>query len=64
LDADWPDDQDLASQTGATGTAAGQQTGPGGQPATTHLWEESWDDDDTSDDFANQLKAELAKGKK
>lgn len=26
---------------------------PGG---TTHLWEESWDDDDTSDDFAVQLK--------
>lgn len=26
--------------------------------ATTqkHLWEESWDDDDTSDDFSQQLK--------
>lgn len=22
----------------------------------THLWEESWDDDDTSDDFSAQLK--------
>jgi 26 proteasome complex subunit DSS1 len=22
----------------------------------THLWEESWDDDDTSDDFAVQLR--------
>ena len=21
-----------------------------------HLWEESWDDDDTSDDFSKQLK--------
>lgn len=21
-----------------------------------HLWEESWDDDDTSDDFSQQLK--------
>ncbi|KAK5140975.1 DSS1/SEM1 family-domain-containing protein [Cryomyces antarcticus] len=33
-----------------------------GPPAgTTHLWEESWDDDDTSEDFAKQLKEELAK---
>lgn len=23
---------------------------------TTHLWEESWDDDDTSEDFSKQLK--------
>lgn len=22
----------------------------------THLWEESWDDDDTSEDFSKQLK--------
>jgi 26 proteasome complex subunit DSS1 len=22
----------------------------------THLWEESWDDDDTNDDFAVQLR--------
>jgi len=27
----------------------------------THLWEESWDDDDTSDDFSAQLKEELKK---
>lgn len=27
---------------------------PGEQNA--HLWEESWDDDDTSDDFSKQLK--------
>lgn len=33
----------------------------GAQAATTHLWEESWDDDDTSDDFSAQLKAELEK---
>lgn len=26
---------------------------PGGN---TRLWEESWDDDDTSDDFSKQLK--------
>ncbi|KAF1956271.1 hypothetical protein CC80DRAFT_73492 [Byssothecium circinans] len=31
---------------------------PGG---TSHLWEESWDDDDTNEDFAVQLKEELKK---
>jgi 26 proteasome complex subunit DSS1 len=39
--ADWPADQ----------TEAAQRNGE-----TKHLWEESWDDDDTSDDFSNQLK--------
>ncbi|KAB2569612.1 DSS1/SEM1 domain-containing protein [Lasiodiplodia theobromae] len=29
--------------------------------ANTHLWEESWDDDDTSEDFSAQLKEELKK---
>ena len=29
---------------------------PGSEGATTHLWEESWDDDDTSEDFSKQLK--------
>lgn len=24
--------------------------------SNTHLWEESWDDDDTSEDFSAQLK--------
>ena len=33
----------------------------GAQGPTTHLWEESWDDDDTSDDFSVQLKEELKK---
>ncbi|KAK4891640.1 26S proteasome complex subunit [Elasticomyces elasticus] len=28
----------------------------GAQASNTHLWEESWDDDDTSDDFSVQLK--------
>jgi len=27
----------------------------------THLWEESWDDHDTSEDFSAQLKEELKK---
>ncbi|KAF2813283.1 uncharacterized protein BDZ99DRAFT_460549 [Mytilinidion resinicola] len=35
---------------------------PGGN---THLWEESWDDDDTNDEFSVQLKEELKRvGKK
>lgn len=29
---------------------------PGQEGGTTHLWEESWDDDDTSEDFSKQLK--------
>ncbi|KAH7310642.1 DSS1/SEM1 family-domain-containing protein [Stachybotrys elegans] len=43
---DWQDDQ--------TEAAAGSS-------ATKHLWEESWDDDDTTDDFSTQLKEELKK---
>ncbi|KAL8995238.1 MAG: hypothetical protein Q9169_004974 [Polycauliona sp. 2 TL-2023] len=34
-----------------------------GESGSTHLWEESWDDDDTSEDFSKQLKAELDKVK-
>ncbi|KAK5123092.1 26S proteasome complex subunit [Meristemomyces frigidus] len=33
----------------------------GAQANNAHLWEESWDDDDTSDDFSVQLKEELKK---
>lgn len=29
---------------------------PGEGANNTHLWEESWDDDDTSEDFSKQLK--------
>ncbi|KAJ9652570.1 26S proteasome complex subunit [Neophaeococcomyces mojaviensis] len=28
---------------------------------TTHLWEESWDDDDENDDFSKALREELKK---
>jgi len=28
---------------------------------TTHLWEESWDDDDENEDFSKQLREELKK---
>ncbi|KIV89015.1 hypothetical protein PV10_08634 [Exophiala mesophila] len=31
---------------------------PGG---SSHLWEESWDDDDENEDFSKQLKEELKK---
>ncbi|KAL1842357.1 hypothetical protein VTJ49DRAFT_5525 [Mycothermus thermophilus] len=37
------------------------EAGAGAGDATQHLWEESWDDDDTSDDFSTQLKEELKK---
>ena len=43
--ADWPEEQTEAAQ---------QQQG--GSGVAKHLWEESWDDDDTSDDFSQQLK--------
>ncbi|KAK3181901.1 26S proteasome complex subunit [Lecanicillium sp. MT-2017a] len=43
---DWPEDQTEAAQ---------------GNSETKHLWEESWDDDDTTDDFSQQLKEELKK---
>ncbi|EME87591.1 uncharacterized protein MYCFIDRAFT_169388 [Pseudocercospora fijiensis CIRAD86] len=33
----------------------------GQQAGNTHLWEESWDDDDTTDEFSTQLKEELKK---
>ncbi|KAI4269597.1 MAG: hypothetical protein Q9205_006182 [Flavoplaca limonia] len=42
---------------------AEEQEVPGEGGGSTHLWEESWDDDDTSEDFSKQLKAELDKVK-
>ncbi|KAI4198165.1 MAG: hypothetical protein LQ350_005452 [Teloschistes chrysophthalmus] len=35
---------------------AEEQEVPPGEGGTTHMWEESWDDDDTSEDFSKQLK--------
>ncbi|KAA8652110.1 proteasome regulatory particle lid subunit SEM1 [Aspergillus tanneri] len=29
--------------------------------ANSHLWEESWDDDDAAEDFSKQLREELKK---
>ncbi|PGH33368.1 26 proteasome complex subunit DSS1 [[Emmonsia] crescens] len=49
---DWP--QEEAETTGFASGAAGGDT-------TNHLWEESWDDDDTNEDFSKQLKEELKK---
>ncbi|KAL1893559.1 26S proteasome complex subunit [Sporothrix stenoceras] len=40
---------------------APEETEAAGDGATKHLWEESWDDDDTSDDFSAQLKEEIKK---
>lgn len=39
----------------------GKEDEVGQQAGSTHLWEESWDDDDTTDDFSVQLKEELKK---
>ncbi|KAI1320862.1 DSS1/SEM1 family-domain-containing protein [Xylariaceae sp. FL0255] len=47
---DWPAEE--------TESAAQTATGNG---TTSHLWEESWDDDDTSDDFSAQLREEIKK---
>ncbi|PHH59110.1 hypothetical protein CDD82_7893 [Ophiocordyceps australis] len=44
---DWPQEQTEAAEQGS-GEAK-------------HLWEESWDDDDNTDDFSAQLKEELKK---
>jgi hypothetical protein len=42
---DWPaEETESAAQTAS------------GNGTTEHLWEESWDDDDTSDDFSAQLR--------
>ncbi|KAF3767208.1 hypothetical protein M406DRAFT_321504 [Cryphonectria parasitica EP155] len=43
---DWPAEETEAANSGET---------------TKHLWEESWDDDDTSDDFSKQLQEEHKK---
>ncbi|KAK5168049.1 26S proteasome complex subunit [Saxophila tyrrhenica] len=45
---DWAKEEETGAQQSGTST-------------TTHLWEESWDDDDTTDDFSVQLKEELKK---
>lgn len=44
VDIDWADNE----------TEAAAQANEG--ESSKHLWEESWDDDDTSDDFSQQLK--------
>ncbi|SPO04070.1 related to Putative 26S proteasome complex subunit sem-1 [Cephalotrichum gorgonifer] len=38
-----------------------EETEAAGGANTKHLWEESWDDDDTTDDFSTQLREELKK---
>ena len=48
INTDWPTaDNEVPGAGGASAENAN---------ATTHLWEESWDDDDTSEDFSKQLK--------
>jgi len=58
-------DTGLGSSNTGAGTNSNNDGGVGGSAAATHLWEESWDDDDdTNDDFATQLKEELARNSK
>ncbi|KAF2171287.1 hypothetical protein M409DRAFT_18401 [Zasmidium cellare ATCC 36951] len=42
---DWAKEEEVGAQTNGS----------------SHLWEESWDDDDTTDEFSVQLKEELKK---
>ncbi|RJE24886.1 proteasome complex subunit Sem1 [Aspergillus sclerotialis] len=46
---DWPAEE------------AEQASGSAANGNNVHLWEESWDDDDTAEDFSKQLKEELKK---
>lgn len=46
---DWPKEDEVSASA------------QGGANGTSHLWEESWDDDDTSDEFSVQLREELKK---
>ncbi|KAH8693179.1 hypothetical protein BGW36DRAFT_430917 [Talaromyces proteolyticus] len=48
--SDWPQEETEQGQ-GSTTTNG----------AKTHLWEESWDDDDENEDFSKQLKEEIKK---
>jgi len=56
---DWsPADTELP---GATSSNA-QPTGSAARgEVSEHLWEESWDDDDTNEEFSTQLREELKK---
>ncbi|KAL1966502.1 hypothetical protein VTN77DRAFT_4424 [Rasamsonia byssochlamydoides] len=46
---DWPQEE---TEQGAGSAANG---------VSVHLWEESWDDDDATEDFAKQLREEIKK---
>jgi len=60
---DWAREEEV-SALHASGTGITGGSGSGSNGNSTHLWEESWDDDDTTDDFAQQLKEELKKTRK
>ncbi|KAF9892553.1 hypothetical protein FE257_001662 [Aspergillus nanangensis] len=38
-----------------------EETEQAANGTNSHLWEESWDDDDAAEDFSKQLKEELKK---
>lgn len=45
---DWPQEEAEGSGNSSSGNVNGGNS--------DHLWEESWDDDDTNEDFSKQLK--------
>lgn len=45
--ADWPQEDAEVPEASSSGNVNGN---------SDHLWEESWDDDDTNEDFSKQLK--------
>lgn len=55
---EWKDEEtDVAKYLEQSGAA-------GGGGASSHLWEDTWDDDDVEEDFSVQLREELAKATK
>lgn len=53
---DWPENETEKAAQAAQSATEGE-----GKEGEKYLWEKSWDDDDTSDDFSAQLREELRK---
>lgn len=56
LNLDYRQAREMLMQSRADWAPEESEVPPGSEGGTTHLWEESWDDDDTSEDFSKQLK--------
>lgn len=57
---DWPENETEKAAQAAQSASAAATEGEG-KEGEKYLWEKSWDDDDTSDDFSAQLREELRK---